>query len=241
MLVMVLAVVFGVWMARRRAVDLVAAAVARRRADDPAVRLPDPGPGPLRRRPGSPRSSPASSTPRRSRSSWSPTGSRASRRPRSRPRARPAPPPGRRSPRCSCRWPAARWCWRPTRACSTCCRWSSSAAWSAPRRLGYDVVLGFSRSEEWGKGAAAGITIVLLGIMLDRIMRPRPARRRHARPEQAPWWQPRPADGPQLGTADRTRNATRRWNAEHADRMEAGSGPGCGRGVRDARARRLRQ
>ena len=35
--------------------------------------------------------------------------------------------------------------------------------------LGYDVVLGFSRSEEWGKGAAAGITIVLLGIMLDRI------------------------------------------------------------------------
>jgi glycine betaine/proline transport system permease protein len=37
--------------------------------------------------------------------------------------------------------------------------------------LGYDVVLGTSRSEEWGKGAAAGITIVLLGIMLDRIMR----------------------------------------------------------------------
>ena len=37
--------------------------------------------------------------------------------------------------------------------------------------LGYDVVLGFSRSEEWGKGAAAGITIVLLGVMLDRITR----------------------------------------------------------------------
>ena len=37
--------------------------------------------------------------------------------------------------------------------------------------LGYDVVLGFSRSEEWGKGAAAGITIVLLGIMIDRIAR----------------------------------------------------------------------
>jgi glycine betaine/proline transport system permease protein len=35
--------------------------------------------------------------------------------------------------------------------------------------LGYDVVLGFSRSEEWGKGAAAGISIVLLGIMVDRI------------------------------------------------------------------------
>lgn len=37
--------------------------------------------------------------------------------------------------------------------------------------LGYDVVLGFSRSEEWGKGLAAGLSIVLLGIMLDRIFR----------------------------------------------------------------------
>ena len=37
--------------------------------------------------------------------------------------------------------------------------------------LGYDVVLGFSRSEEWGKGMAAGITIVLLGVMLDRVAR----------------------------------------------------------------------
>jgi glycine betaine/proline transport system permease protein len=37
--------------------------------------------------------------------------------------------------------------------------------------LGYDVVIGFSRSEEWGKGFAAGATIVLLGIMIDRITR----------------------------------------------------------------------
>lgn len=37
--------------------------------------------------------------------------------------------------------------------------------------LGYDVVLGFSRSEEWGRGALAGLTIVLLGIMVDRITR----------------------------------------------------------------------
>ena len=37
--------------------------------------------------------------------------------------------------------------------------------------LGYAVVLGFARSEEWGKGMAAGATIVLLGIMLDRITR----------------------------------------------------------------------
>lgn len=37
--------------------------------------------------------------------------------------------------------------------------------------LGFDVVYGFSRSEAWGKGAAAGLTIVLLGVMLDRITR----------------------------------------------------------------------
>ena len=37
--------------------------------------------------------------------------------------------------------------------------------------LGYDAVLGFSRSEEWGKGAAAGMTIVLLGVMIDRVCR----------------------------------------------------------------------
>jgi glycine betaine/proline transport system permease protein len=37
--------------------------------------------------------------------------------------------------------------------------------------LGYDAVLGFSRSEEWGKGAAAGVTIVLLGVMIDRVCR----------------------------------------------------------------------
>jgi glycine betaine/proline transport system permease protein len=37
--------------------------------------------------------------------------------------------------------------------------------------LGYDVVYGFARSEAWGKGLAAGITIVLLGVLLDRITR----------------------------------------------------------------------
>ena len=42
--------------------------------------------------------------------------------------------------------------------------------------IGYDVVLGFSRSEEWGKGMAAGLTIVLMGIMLDRIARAAAAR-----------------------------------------------------------------
>lgn len=37
--------------------------------------------------------------------------------------------------------------------------------------LGYDVVAGFSQSELYGKGLAAGVAIVLLGIMLDRIAR----------------------------------------------------------------------
>ena len=35
--------------------------------------------------------------------------------------------------------------------------------------LGYDVVAGFSRGNLYGKGLAAGMAIVLLGIMLDRI------------------------------------------------------------------------
>jgi glycine betaine/proline transport system permease protein len=45
--------------------------------------------------------------------------------------------------------------------------------------LGFDVVVGFSKSAEFGKGLAAGIAIVLLGIMLDRITQAagsRPAR-----------------------------------------------------------------
>jgi glycine betaine/proline transport system permease protein len=37
--------------------------------------------------------------------------------------------------------------------------------------LGYDVVAGFSQGELFGKGLAAGLAIVLLGILLDRITR----------------------------------------------------------------------
>jgi glycine betaine/proline transport system permease protein len=37
--------------------------------------------------------------------------------------------------------------------------------------LGYDVVAGFSQGPLYGKGLAAGVAIVLLGIMLDRIAR----------------------------------------------------------------------
>ncbi|MDO8485856.1 MAG: ABC transporter permease subunit, partial [Candidatus Limnocylindrales bacterium] len=35
--------------------------------------------------------------------------------------------------------------------------------------LGYDVVAGFARRDFFGEGLAAGIAIVLLGVMLDRI------------------------------------------------------------------------
>jgi len=55
--------------------------------------------------------------------------------------------------------------------------------------LGYDVVLGFSRSEEWGKGAAAGITIVLIGIMVDRIARAAANKDPITHnPTRRPWW-----------------------------------------------------
>jgi len=56
--------------------------------------------------------------------------------------------------------------------------------------LGYDVVLGFSRSEEWGKGAAAGISIVLLGIMLDRITRAAAGDRPTVSTDKRQWWRP---------------------------------------------------
>ncbi len=57
--------------------------------------------------------------------------------------------------------------------------------------LGYDVVLGFSRSEEWGRGALAGLSIVLLGIMIDRIMRAA-ARETPSTsdPAKRQWWRP---------------------------------------------------
>ena len=46
---------------------------------------------------------------------------------------------------------------------------------------------GFSQYEEWGKGLAAGIAIVLLGIMLDRIARAAAGRTGQTEPSAA-WW-----------------------------------------------------
>ena len=56
--------------------------------------------------------------------------------------------------------------------------------------LGYDIVLGFSRSEEWGKGAAAGLTIVLLGIMVDRIAHAASDAPSTVEPDPRQWWRP---------------------------------------------------
>ena len=78
---------------------------------------------------------------------------------------------------------AGRSCWPPTRGSSWSCRWSSSAALVGAGALGYDVITGFARGEQFGKGLAAGIAIVLLGIMLDRITQGAGGRRRtHRRP-----------------------------------------------------------
>ena len=44
--------------------------------------------------------------------------------------------------------------------------------------LGFDVITGFAQGEDFGKGLAAGIAIVLLGIMLDRITQGAGKRRR---------------------------------------------------------------
>jgi glycine betaine/proline transport system permease protein len=47
--------------------------------------------------------------------------------------------------------------------------------------LGFDVVAGFSQGSLFGKGLAAGVAIVLLGIMLDRITQAAARRARGAR------------------------------------------------------------
>ena len=46
--------------------------------------------------------------------------------------------------------------------------------------LGYDVVAGFSQSQLYGKGLAAGFAIVLLGVLLDRVTQAAAARTRVA-------------------------------------------------------------
>ena len=88
-LVMILAVRVGVWMGRSRRADTVIRPLLDARPDPAAVRLPGPGAGAVRRHPVHRDRRRRSPTPRRWRSSSSPTASAGSRRPPSR---RPSPP-----------------------------------------------------------------------------------------------------------------------------------------------------
>ena len=178
-------------------------AAARRRPDDPAVRLPDPGaralrPVPLHRD-------------RRRRRVRRPGRHQAGRRRRQggladHDRGRPLHRPdhaGRRSPRSSCRWPRARSCWPPTRACSTCCPWSSSAAWSAPAPSATTSCSASPAARSGARALAAGITIVLLGVMLDRITRAAADVRRDDGPGTTPGLQRPAAHRPAAGEPPR--------------------------------------
>lgn len=59
--------------------------------------------------------------------------------------------------------------------------------------LGYDVVAGFARRDFFGEGLAAGVAIVLLGIMLDRITQGAGRRQRPSLPPGAAGTVPAPA------------------------------------------------
>ena len=103
--------------------------------------------------------------------------------------------------------PRTRCCWPPTRASCWSSRWSSSGPSSGAGALGYDVIAGFAQREDFGKGLAAGIAIVLLGIMLDRItqgvggrrpsdvMRDRPRRPSEHAHRRRRAWRPAPVPG----------------------------------------------
>ena len=66
--------------------------------------------------------------------------------------------------------------------------------------LGYDVITGFAQGADFGKGLAAGIAIVLLGIMLDRITQGAGTRRR------------RPIAGRLTGTGGGSRTCGDEWS-----------------------------
>jgi glycine betaine/proline transport system permease protein len=50
--------------------------------------------------------------------------------------------------------------------------------------LGYDVTLGLAHIDKWGKGMAAGLSIVLLGIWIDRVARAAAARAGAGEPQR---------------------------------------------------------
>ena len=116
-----------------------------------------------------------------------------------------------------CRWRASPWSWPPTRASCTCCRWWSSAAWSAAEASATSWSRGSRQDQLFGKGLAAGVAIAALGVMLDRIARYAAARYGGGSGQ----FPPRPSW--------RGRREEPRW---HDDYAVPGWCPCCGRGSR---------
>ncbi len=91
--------------------------------------------------------------------------------------------------------------------------------------LGFDVVQGFTQISLFGKGLAAGLAIVLLGVMLDRITRgaaDRTRRHPHDRPSlnqgTSSVAHPSPVDGQPEG-----QHSMGRWNARKVTGRAAGA------------------
>ena len=141
----------------------------RLRPDDARVRLPDPGHRPVRSEPVHGDRGGGHLRRRRRSSGSSMPGSGPCPATSWRRQRRPDRPIASCSGRSSCRCPAGRSRSPRTRASSWSWRWSSSVASSAPARSATTSSPGSSQSEDFGKGLAAGTSLVLLGIMLDRI------------------------------------------------------------------------
>ena len=215
--------VIGLWLGilsarNRRFSSGRPAADPRRRPDDAVVRLPHPGRRAVRRQPASRRSSrrdhlrrPAGHPARRGRHPRCPDAVvEAADRVR-----RDRAPAALEGPAAAVARPAS--CSRRTRASSWSSRWSSSAASSARARSATTSSPASPSSEDFGKGLAAGIAIVLLGIMLDRITQ---GAGRGARPSSTRSRR-RPGPSPACCTASATGQARRR-------RIDDLSGPGGG-------------
>ena len=91
---------------------------------------------------------------------------------------------GSSSPRSSCRWPAQPLALATNQGLIYVLSMVVVGGLVGAGALGYDVVAGFSQGKLFGKGLAAGLAIVLLGIMLDRITQA--AARRAGPAERAP-------------------------------------------------------
>ena len=168
-LVMILAAVVGVWMGRSKGVDRVIRPVLDARPDPAAVRLPDPGAGAVRRRPGSPRSSRPIAYAAPAAIKIVADGIKAV----SAATVEAAESAGAITIQIitKVQIPMARSAF--TVAANQGLLYVLSmvviGGLVGAGALGYDVVAGFKQLDTRGRGLAAGFSIVLLGVMLDRI------------------------------------------------------------------------